>query len=47
MSKEESKLLNKSVDGQLISPVLPEDIKNYLIDIEFAHKKNCKFLKDY
>ena len=34
MSKEESKLLNKSVDGQLISPVLPDDIKNYLIDID-------------
>ena len=34
MSKEESKLLNKSVDGQLISPVLPYDIKNYLIDID-------------
>lgn len=34
MSREESKLLNKSVDGQLISPVLPDDIKNYLIDID-------------
>lgn len=34
MSKEERKLLNKSVDGQLISPVLPDDIKNYLIDID-------------
>ena len=34
MNKEESKLLNKSVDGQLISPVLPDNIKNYLIDID-------------
>jgi uncharacterized HAD superfamily protein len=34
MSNKQSKLLNKSVDGQLISPVLPDDIKNYLIDID-------------
>jgi uncharacterized HAD superfamily protein len=34
MSKEESKLLNKSFNGQLISPVLPDNIKNYLIDID-------------
>ena len=34
MNKEESKLLNKSIDGQLISPVLPDNIKNYLIDID-------------
>ena len=34
MSKEESKLLNKSINGQLISPVLPDNIKNYLIDID-------------
>lgn len=34
MNREESKLLNKSVDGQLISPVLPDEIKNYLIDID-------------
>ncbi|MGC6428894.1 MAG: LNS2 domain-containing protein [Flavobacteriales bacterium] len=27
-------LINKSVDGKLISPVLPENIKNYLIDID-------------
>ena len=30
-----SKLLHEaSEDGQLISPVLPEEIKNYLIDID-------------
>lgn len=34
MSKEEKKLINKTVDGNLISPVLPENIKNYLIDID-------------
>lgn len=34
MNREENKLLNKSVDGKLISPVLPDDIKNYLIDID-------------
>ena len=34
MNKEESKLINKSVDGNLISPVLPDNIKNYLIDID-------------
>ena len=28
------KLINKKVDGELISPVLPKDIKNYLIDID-------------
>ncbi len=28
------KLKNKVVDGQTISPVLPEDVKNYLIDID-------------
>ena len=27
-------LLNKVVDGKTISPVLPKDIKNYLIDID-------------
>ena len=27
-------LINKSVDGKLISPVLPDNIKNYLIDID-------------
>ena len=27
-------LINKVVDGEHISPVLPEDIKNYLIDID-------------
>tara|TARA_Y100000766_G_C18795528_1_gene550402 strand:- start:394 stop:813 length:420 start_codon:yes stop_codon:yes gene_type:complete len=29
-----NKLLDKKVDGKFISPVLPEDIKNYLIDID-------------
>ena len=29
-----SKLLEKIVDGEYISPVLPEEIKNYLIDID-------------
>ena len=29
-----NKLVNKMIDGELISPVLPEDIKNYLIDID-------------
>jgi uncharacterized HAD superfamily protein len=28
------KLVEKKVDGQYISPVLPEDIKNYMIDID-------------
>ena len=28
------KLINKVVEGKQISPVLPEDIKNYLIDID-------------
>ena len=36
MKKEEiaSHLKEISVDGELISPVLPEEIKNYLIDID-------------
>ena len=29
-----NKLVDKIVDGELISPVLPDDIKNYLIDID-------------
>ena len=29
-----TKLVEKIVDGELISPVLPENIKNYLIDID-------------
>jgi uncharacterized HAD superfamily protein len=29
-----NKLVEKIVDGELISPVLPDDIKNYLIDID-------------
>ena len=29
-----NKLVEKKVDGELISPVLPDDIKNYLIDID-------------
>ena len=29
-----NKLLNIKVDGELISPVLPKHIKNYLIDID-------------
>ncbi|SFT40633.1 hypothetical protein SAMN05216474_0385 [Lishizhenia tianjinensis] len=28
------KLINKVVDGKHISPVLPEEVKNYLIDID-------------
>jgi len=31
---KESKLINKVVDGQNISPILPKGIKNYLIDID-------------
>ena len=29
-----NKLLEKKIDGELISPVLPDEIKNYLIDID-------------
>ena len=29
-----NKLVEKKVDGELISPVLPDKIKNYLIDID-------------
>ena len=29
-----NKLVEKKVNGELISPVLPNDIKNYLIDID-------------
>ena len=29
-----NKLVDKIVDGELISPVLPDDVKNYLIDID-------------
>lgn len=29
-----NKLVEKIVDGEHISPVLPDDIKNYLIDID-------------
>tara|TARA_B100000902_G_scaffold392929_1_gene446228 strand:+ start:78721 stop:79137 length:417 start_codon:yes stop_codon:yes gene_type:complete len=29
-----SKLINKKNNGQYISPVLPKDVKNYLIDID-------------
>ena len=29
-----SKLVEKIVDGEHISPVLPDEIKNYLIDID-------------
>ena len=32
--KEENYLHEKSEDGKLISPVLPEGIKNYLVDID-------------
>ena len=28
------KLINKTIKGQKISPILPEDMKNYLIDID-------------
>ena len=28
------KLINKTIKGQKISPILPEDVKNYLIDID-------------
>ena len=28
------KLINKLVKGQQISPVLPDEVKNYLIDID-------------
>ena len=29
-----NKLVEKKVDGEYISPVLPDDVKNYLIDID-------------
>ena len=29
-----NKLVEKKLNGELISPVLPNDIKNYLIDID-------------
>ena len=29
-----NKLVEKKVDGEHISPVLPDEIKNYLIDID-------------
>ncbi len=29
-----NKLVEKKIDGKLISPVLPDEIKNYLIDID-------------
>ena len=29
-----SKLINKKIEGKHISPVLPDNIKNYLIDID-------------
>ena len=28
------KLINKTIKGHKISPILPEDVKNYLIDID-------------
>ena len=28
------RLINKTIKGQKISPILPEDVKNYLIDID-------------
>ena len=31
---KEFKLIEKVIDGENISPVLPEHIKNYLIDID-------------
>ncbi len=31
---EEKKLIAVSVDGEKVSPVLPKDVKNYLIDID-------------
>jgi len=34
MSSDKLSLVEKSVDGKLISPVLPNDVKNYLIDID-------------
>lgn len=34
MSKKNASLIEKKVDGHYISPVLPENIKNYLIDID-------------
>lgn len=34
MTNLEDKLIATKVDGEDISPVLPEDIKNYLIDID-------------
>ena len=34
MSNIDKKLVQKEVDGQKVSPLLPEEIKNYLIDID-------------
>lgn len=34
MSNIDDKLMDASQDGEKISPVLPDDIKNYLIDID-------------
>jgi len=34
MDKPKQQLLEAQVDGQKISPVLPEHVKNYLIDID-------------
>ena len=33
-SNKDSKLVEAKVDGQLISPVLPEEVKNFMIDID-------------
>ena len=40
-------LINKVEDGQHISPVLPEEVKNYLIDIfrKYNPKKKKLLLK--
>ncbi|MBL31294.1 MAG: phosphoheptose isomerase [Flavobacteriales bacterium] len=34
MMNKKIELINKVVDGKTMSPVLPKDIKNYLIDID-------------
>ena len=34
MENQEDKLIAAQVDGEMISPILPSNIKNYLIDID-------------
>ncbi len=34
MEERENKLIKTEVDGETVSPILPDNIKNYLIDID-------------